>query len=259
VNVKHLSSRWVPFAIGLLLFVAPGCTSSGSKTNQEHDTRAPAAANDPSEHYFDGGKYCVQTFLQGPVPGQPLHFSNKVTQSDQSLKSEDYEADLSGDTLDIIQHERWLATDEDRKFFEESRKSDDPKTIVRTIHDGFAEQTVTSHVSRSDEVGWRGGVTNVAQSETPWGLFIYKPPMTRVGAENMNGYDTVKYVVDTTHQSQTEKSAGFLRQLKDYNITGTAWVLKDTGCVLQYEVDDERVADDGKVSKTRYAGTITKK
>ena len=258
MNVKYPSRGWVLFAIGLLLFVAAGCTSRDSKANREHDPKAPAVANDPSEHYFDGGKYCVQTFLQGPVPGQPLHFSNKVTESDQSLKSKDYEADLSGDTLDIIQHERWLVTDEERKFFEESRKSDDPKMIVRAIHDGFAEQTVTNHFTRSDEVGW-SGVTNVAQGGTPWGLFIYKPPITRVGAENINGYDTVRYVVDTTHQSQMEKSAGFLRQLKDYNITGTAWVLKDTGCVLQYEIDDERVADDGMVSKTRYEGTITKK
>jgi hypothetical protein len=50
-----------------------------------------------------------------------------------------------------------------------------------------------------------------------------------------------------------------LRQLKDYNITGTAWVLKDANCVLQYNIDDEQVGTDGKVSKTHYEGTVTKK
>ena len=130
---------------------------------------------------------------------------------------------------------------------------------MRAIHDGFAEQTVTNHFTRSDAAGWRSGVTFMAQGGTPWGLFIYKPPVTRAGVENINGYGTIKYTVDTTHQSPMEKSAGFLRQLKDYNITGPAWVLKDSSCVLQYQIDDERVENDGRTSKTHYEGTITKK
>jgi hypothetical protein len=257
--VKHLSSWWVPFAMGYLLFVAAGCTSKDSKTNQEQKTKVPVLANDPAQHYFDGGSYCAQSFMQGSAPPQPLHFSNKITESDQSLKSKDYEAELSGDTLDITNRDRWQATDADLKFFEESRKYDDPKIIVRTIHDRIAEETVTNHFTRSDEVGWRVGATSLVQGGTPWGLFIYKPPVTRVGLENVNGYETTKYTVDTTHQSQPEKSARLLRQLKDYNITGTAWVFKDAGCVLQYEIDDERVDNSGQVSKTHYEGTITKK
>jgi hypothetical protein len=83
--------------------------------------------------------------------------------------------------------------------------------------------------------------------------------VSRVGTENINGYDTIKYAVDTTHQSAVEKSAGMLRQLKDYNITGTAWVLKDAKCVLQYNIDDEQVGTDGKVSKTHYEGSVAKK
>ncbi len=99
----------------------------------------------------------------------------------------------------------------------------------------------------------------MAQGGTPWGLFIFKPPVTRVGTEQVNGYDTIKYAIDTTHESQMEKAAEFLRQVKDYNITGTAWVLKDVNCVLQYEIDDEQVDNDSKTTKTHYEGTITKK
>jgi hypothetical protein len=255
---ERLSQFWIVLAMGLLLFGAPGCTSRSSKATQEYKTNQPNRAASPAEH-FDGGTYCVQTIGQGPPPATPLHFSHKVTESDQSLHSKDFQADLSGDTLDIIYHERWLATDEDRKFFEETRKFEDPKTIVRDIRDGFAEDTITNHYTRSDEVGWRSGVNGVAQGGTPWGLFIYKPAVSRVGTENINGYETIKYAVDTTHQSDFEKSAGMLRSLKDYNITGTAWVLKDANCVLQYNIDDEQVGKDGKVSKTHYEGTITKK
>jgi hypothetical protein len=249
----------VVLVIACPLFCFTACTSKSSVNARENDrAKQTSATSDLSNQHFDGGKYCVQSFMQGPPPPRSLHFSNHVTESDQSLKSKDFEADLSGDTLDIIHHDRWLATDDDRKFFAESRKYDDPKIVVRAIRDGFADETVTNHFTRSDEVGWRGGATNIVQAGTPWGLFIYKPPVTRVGTEQVSGYDTIKYAVDTTHQSQMEKSAGFLRQLKDYNITGTAWLLKDANCVLQYEIDDEQVGTDGKTSKTHYEGTVTK-
>jgi hypothetical protein len=81
-----------------------------------------------------------------------------------------------------------------------------------------------------------------------------------VGSENIGGYDTIKYSVDTTHQSKLEKLAGTMGQNgADYNITGFAWITKDTGCVLQYNIDDEETAKDGTVSKTHYEGTVTKK
>lgn len=177
-----------------------------------------------------------------------------------SLKSKDYEADLAGDALDVVHHDQWLATEQDRQFFAESRRFDDPKIIVRAIQNGTAEETVTNHYTRSDESGWRMASTSLAQGGTPWNLFVSKPTVNRVGTENVNGYDTVKYAVDTTHDSQTDKAALLMTgQLKDYNITGTAWVLKDANCVLQYNLDFEQDGKDGKVSKTHYEGTITKK
>lgn len=244
-----------------LLLVFSACTSKPkSRVEPTKLSDQPAAASDMSEHYFDGGTYCVQTFLQGPATAQPLHFSNKVTESDQTQKSKDFEADLSGDTLDIVHHDHWLATEEDKKLFEESRKYDDPRVVTRDIHDGFADETITNHISRSDEVGWRGGVISIAQGGTPWGLFISKPPVSRVGTENINGYETTKYSVDTTHQTQGDKFALLMSSgMQDYNITGIAWVLKNPSCVLQYDLEFDQTGKDGKVSKTHFAGTITKK
>jgi hypothetical protein len=258
---KRVCRRTKLFGSILALVTVVGCTS---KTKQESTTKVntpqSTAANAPSDDHFDGGTYCAQTFLQGPPPAQLLHFSNKVTESDPSSKSKDFEADLSGDTADLIHHDKWLATDEDRKFFEESRKFEDPKVIVRTIKDGIAEETVTNHATRSDGVSWRGIVTGIAQGGTPWNLFVSKPPVKRVGTENVNGFDTVKYAVDTTQQSATDKSAlKMFSRLQDYNITGTAWILPDSNCVLQYDIDYVETGQDGKVSKTHYDGTVTKK
>jgi hypothetical protein len=188
VNVirMRVSSRWILLASGVLLLTTAGCTSKSSRPSQESETKQSAVANsNSSDQHFDGGTYCVQTFMQGPPPQQPLHFSNKITESNQSLKSKDFEADLAGDTLEIVHHDRWLATDDDRKFFQESSKTDDPKIIVRAINGGVADETVTNHFTRSDQAGWSSGVTAIAQGGTPWGLFIYKPPVSRVGTENI--------------------------------------------------------------------------
>lgn len=261
VNKNHSPKYFALLSIGVLLIALAACTAKPSSKVAMTETRSQAApASDTSEHYFDGGTYCVQTFLQGPAPAQPLHFSNKVTESDQTQKSKDFEADLGGDTLDIVHHDHWLATDDDRKSFEESRKFNDPKIITQEIHDGFADETVTNHISRSDEVGWRGGVISIAQGGTPWGLFISKPPVSRIGTETINGYETTKYSVDTTHQGQSDKFALLMSSgMQDYNITGTAWVLKNPSCVLQYDLDFNQTGKDGKVSKTHFEGTITKK
>jgi hypothetical protein len=245
-------------SLGIVLLLAlAACTSKPSPVRR--DKRNPVGPTNNTADHFDGGSYCVQNFIEGAAPAQPLHLSNQITESDQTLKSKDFQADLSGDTLDIVHRDQWLATDDDRKFFAEMQKFTDPKIVVRSINNGVAEETVTNHVSRSDQVGWRGGVVSIAQGGTPWGVFLYKPPVTRVGDENVNGYATTKYLVDTTHESEGEKSAGFLRRLKDYNITGTAWVLKDANCILKYDINDEQVGKDGSTKNTHYAGTVTKK
>ncbi len=252
LNGKYFLSAWILPSVALLFLTAPGCTSKAAKANQQDETRKSAAANDPSERHFDGGTYCVQTMTQGPPPSAPVHFSNKVNESDGSVK--DFEADLSGDTLEQTIHDRHPVTDEDRKFIQDSKSS------VWAIHDGFAEMAITNHYTRSDESAWTVGANGAAQGASPWALFINKPAEARAGAENVNGYDTIKYSVDTTHQSQTDKSAGlFAGNLKDYNISGTAWVLKDANCVLQYNLDYEEDGIDGTVRKTHYEGTVIKK
>jgi hypothetical protein len=239
------------------LVLLTGCKS---KSSISEESKQPAPANTVAADHFDGGTYCVQKFLEGPPLAQPLHFSNQVIESDPARKTKDFQADLSGDNVDLVHRDKWLATDYDRNLFEESKRFDDPKFIVRKITNGIAEETVTNHATRSDGVSWRGVIVSVAQGGTPWKLFVSKPTVNRVGTETVNGYDTIKYVVDTTHQSQTDKAALMtFSQLQDYNITGTAWVLKDANCVLQYNIDYQETGKDGKVSKTHYEGTITKK
>jgi len=249
----HVSGA-VILAIVLSLALA-GCTarqSASAKERANGKSKASASAGELSEHYFDGGTYCVQKFTQGPPTAQLLHFSNTVRESDGSGK--DFEADLTGDTLDQTIDEQHPATEEDRKLIEDSKGSS-----VWAIHDGLAEMKITNHYTRSDESGWRVGSNGAALGVAPWGLFIFKPRESRVGTEMVNGFETIKYSIDTTQESPMDKAAGLVRQLKDYNITGAAWVLKDSNCVLQYQIDDEQVAMDGKVNKAHYEGTVKRR
>jgi hypothetical protein len=254
-SIRRLNTAAVLAGAVLLTLVA--CSS---KPKSRTDRTQAQLKETASQDHFDGGTYCVQTFLQGPPPAQPLHFSYKVIESDPSLKTKDYEADLAADTLDVIYHERWLASDEDRAMINDTRKFDDPKSVVRTINNGYAEGTFINHYTRSDQSQWRMAATGLAQGGTPWNLFVSKPSVHRAGNEDLNGYDTIKYSVDTTHDSQSDKAALMMfGKLKDYNITGNAWVLKDVNCVLQYSLDYEEQSKDGKASKTHYEGAITKK
>ena len=66
--------------------------------------------------------------------------------------------------------------------------------------------------------------------------------------------------MDTTHESQSEKAAlAAFSRLQNYDIVGSTWVLKDANCVLQYNIDYQQTGKDGKVSKTHYEGTVSKK
>jgi hypothetical protein len=257
-NRQFFATNLAVFAIAGVLLPFSGCTTSTAKHTEEKDVNRPASSS-ASDHSIEGGTYCVQTMIQGPPPPHALHFTNKITESDQALKSKDFETDLSGDTLDVIHHAQWLATEADQTFFEQSRKFDDPKIVTRAIRGDLAEETITNHYSRSDASGWRIAVSGLAQGATPWNLFLSRPHVNRLGNESVNDYDTIKYAVDTTQESKIDKAALLMSErLNDYNITGTTWILKDSSCVLQYNLDFEQVSRDGKVSKTHYEGNVTK-
>jgi hypothetical protein len=236
--------------LGLLGFSTVACNTHG-KVDRTKPKNPVSTASSPMQRQLDGGSYCVQILTQGPIVSTPIHFSNKETLGDGSSK--DFESDLVGDKLDVTVHERHPATDFDRELNTVRGAQPIP------IRDGLAESVRTNHYNRSDAQGWTMGPNSVALGATPWGLFVDKPTVTAVGTEVVAGFETTKYSVDTRQQSTMDKAALLAAgRLKDYNITGTAWVLRDKNCILQYSIDFEQDEIDGKVSKTHYQGTVTK-
>jgi hypothetical protein len=252
---RLFSRRGMTCALGLMLLTATACNFSSPRKTVERNTNVQSSGGPKHpEPELVGGRYCVETMtLNPPGPATPIHFSYKVSESDGSSK--DFEADLSGDTLDRATNERHPATEFDRKLNEDLAKVGSPLTI----RDGFVESAHSNHYTRADKSSWTEGWGGMEQGATPWSLFILKPPATPAGFENISGFETLKYAVDTTHQSQLEKYPGNMGWgVTDYNITGSAWVAKDGGCILQYSIDLERDGKDGKVSKTHYEGGVTK-
>lgn len=236
----------------LVFFAAQGCKSGLRETNRGESAQANTSTVSEAEHQLDGGTYCVQTITQGPPLATPIHFSNKLSNSDGSSK--DYEADLAGDNFDLTMNVRRPATDLDR----EAKSVPGAPDIV--IHDGLVESSNTIHYSRADKSGWAAGPNLFVMAVTPWNLFVAKPDTKPVGADKIDSYDTIRYAVDTTHQSQTEKWAfNTAWRTRDYNITGSAWVTKDTRCILKYSIDLERDGSDGKIENSHYEGGVAKR
>lgn len=240
------------FGLFLVSLATIACSKQKPKVVERTDAK-PATSN---ANHFDGGTYCIQTISQGPPVSQPVHFSNKQNESDGSLK--DFETDLSSDKLDVTFHQRRPATQFDTPSTHGAMDQGDMHIPAQTltVADGVADIVETSHYTRSHAHEWAMGTTVVAQGGTPWGLFISKPNVTKVGSETINGFETDKYTIDTTQQGQMDKVALLMAGgLKDYNITGTAWMAKQPGCIVQYQIDYEEDNKDGSVRKVHYEGT----
>lgn len=244
--VSGCATLFIPLC---LLLATAGCRSHHS-LKEVAATTDSAGSSAPSAPI--GGTYCLTAIEQGPAASEPLHFSYKKNQSDGSAT--DFEGDLAGDIFDSTIHERHKATDVDREM--NNIKGATPVPIV----DGFAENTRKNHYTRSDASGWLMGSNGPVQAFTPWGLFIAKPDVKQVGTESIAGFDAIKYSVDTSHQSQLDKTPLMLAgRMKDYKIEGSAWVDKKLQCILQYNIDYEEDEKDGTISKTHYEGSTTRK
>lgn len=234
-------------ALGVVAGAVSGCRPTTLREQVAGPSRTQAVS---AERPLDGGTYCVQTIEQGPPVPRPVHFSYKEQESEGSSK--DYEADLVGDNFDVTMNVRRPATEMDKEL------SGVPGAKPVAIQNGFVQTSNTIHYARSDKSGWMSGSNMIVLGVTPWNLFVAKPNAHAVGAEHVSGYDAIKYAIDTTHQSATDKWAfNTAWRTRNYDITGTAWATRDTGCVLQYSIDLERDGSDGKVEKSHFEGGVS--
>ena len=220
---EHFSKRRIPVAVAFVLLFVSACNLGPSSKLQESGEKPAASKAKQDDFSLGSADLCVQTMAQNPT--QTFHFSSSRTHMDTGEKYST-EARISPRMIDLTKSDRSSST--------------------------------TTHWPRSDESGWATAIKSIAMAG-PWmqlnmAKFAAKP----VGPENVNNFDAIKFDVDTANDDPADK-AGYLAGMdaRDYDVVGSAWLAKDTGCILKYVLDFEVAAKDGKISKTHYEGAVT--
>jgi len=92
-----------------------------------------------------------------------------------------------------------------------------------------------------------------------------QPGVKYVGDEQVGGYDARHYDFDLTGVDADIKKAMELgnsvgmRQTKDFNMKGSAWIAKADGRMVKFAFDDIYTFSTGKIDSTHFEGLITKK
>jgi len=92
-----------------------------------------------------------------------------------------------------------------------------------------------------------------------------QPGVKYIADEQVGGYDARHYDFDLTGVDADIKkamevgNAAGLRQTKDYNVKGSAWIAKNDGRIVKFSFDNIYTFSDGKTSDTHFEGAITKK
>lgn len=112
------------------------------------------------------------------------------------------------------------------------------------------------HGVRSDEASWNNAVLSLSGSGfTAMAARIdsikNKSAVARAGAEPMNGYQTTKYSIDTTHANSTELRAYEVFFGSGSYDKGTIWVTAD-GCPVKLILDEATKQADSRVDNLHY-------
>jgi len=208
---------------GLALFFAAACKLGPSKAREERETKVPSA---PSQHAGDPGidLSCLIDHIQNPP--EAFHYTYKKDTPDNNLVQE---ADLTPDTID------------------------------GTSKDKYASRTIKG--VKSDSASWQSawmGLTGISGMSSTIALVHSGSPTVREGAEKMNGYDTIRYSIDTARSDAAE--AGLYRATLGAGgfEKGMAWVTAQ-GCPVKLSLDSEMHLNNGSIEKDHYEIEIVKK
>jgi hypothetical protein len=225
ISAAVTSSRWLKLAAMLgsavVLAAASGCGSGKSEKTEEQKAPEPTAtAQNASGPDIDLN--CVVEHLQNPP--ESFHYSFHKT-GDNFLQED---ADVTPQTI------------------EGSFKNDDFTNTVRGV--------------RSDEDSWHmawGSLMGIGSLASSFALVHSTSAEVREASESMNGYDTVRFSIDTS-RATPEEAALYKSTLGAGGFEkGMVWVTS-AGCPVKITLDEEIAANDGSVSKTHYEEAMVK-
>lgn len=220
----HRKTKWQWFvcaAATFSIFSSVSCKSRLSPDKGETKSAAPAAkaATDPRIDLN-----CIVDHIQNPT--EAFHYTYKKDTADDNLVQE---ADVTPDTID-----------------------------------GSSKNKYASHTLKgvkSDRQSWQTawtGLMGISGMSSTIALIRNGSATVREGAEKMNGYDAIRYSIDTSRGNAAE--AGLYRAtLGDGGFEkGTAWV-NAQGCPVKLSLDSEMRLNNGSVDKVHYEIEMIKK
>jgi hypothetical protein len=228
---KSLSRWWINLAATFVLLVASACNSgpsmkrTGEKPAEQNSASAPQNSDSSGRSNPDPGidLNCVFDRIQNPP--EAFHYSYKKDGSN----SVDEEADVT------------------------------PQTIDGTFKNNDISRAV--HGVRSDKDGWQtawSGLMGISGMSSTVALVRNSSAMVRESTEKVNGYDAIRYSIDTGRGSAAE-SALYRSTLGPGGFEkGTVWVISQ-GCPVKFSLDSEMHLNDGSVQKIHYEESIIKK
>ena len=208
---------------GLALFFAAACKLGPSKAREERSTKAPSAA---SQNTSNPGidLNCVIDHIQNPP--ETFHYTYKKDTSDDNLIQD---ADISPDAIT-----------------------------------GSSKSKYGTHELKgvkSDAASWQSawsGLMGISGMSSTVALIHSGSPTVREGTEKMNGYDAIRYSIDTARGDAAE--AGLYRATLGAGgfEKGMAWVTAQ-GCPVKLSLDSEMHLNNGSVDTVHYEIAMVKK
>jgi hypothetical protein len=214
--------RGVFTATGLALLAVSACSPTpASKNAEEKSGVQPNSAATGGDARIDLN--CVMDHIQNPP--EAFHYSYKKTSSNPVEE----EADIT------------------------------PQTIDGSFKNNSASQSF--HGVRSDASSWQGawtGLMGISGMSSAVALVRNSSATAREGPEKVNGYDAIKYSIDTARGNDTEK--GLYRSVLGTGgfEKGTAWVTAQ-GCPVKFVLDSELHANNGSVETIHYEVAMVRK
>jgi hypothetical protein len=204
--------------LAAVLIVATASGCNFGPRKKSEDRKPAAAARNTSDPGIDLN--CIIDHIQNPP--EAFHYSYKHNNLDE-------EGDLTPQTMD-------------------GTRVDDSGTH-------------TFHGVRSDRESWQNGWVNlsaVGGAASTFALIHSTSATVRESNEKVNGYDAIRYSVDTARATAVENvlyrstlgAGGFEK--------GTVWITSQ-GCPVKFSLDSEMHLNDGSVQKDHYEEAMIKK
>jgi len=222
-QANPISTRGFVTGAMVLVLVAVGCTST-KKTKPDVATKDKNTANVRANASDPGiDLNCVMDHIQNPP--EAFHYSY-VKQSDNPVEEQ---ADIT------------------------------PQTIDGMFKNASASRTL--HGDRSDRENWQAawtGLMGISGMSSTIALVNHSSATVKEGPEKVNGYDAVKYSIDTSRGDAVEQ--GLYRSVLGAGgfQKGTVWTIPP-GCPVKLSLDSEMHLRNGNIDKIHYEEAMVRK